>query len=423
MNTLPWFIAQRYNLSRSGSRFTRFISTASVVGISLGVAVMILISSVMNGFKHELSERFLRVIPHIEFVSVKPPLQYWKEAAEELAQHSEVIGVAPQIVLEGLIDRGSSYAPISLRAVNVAKQPDITGISSYVTQGNWSQLDQQKNGVFIGEGMAERLNVSIGQSLRVMLVPIDSNGPNRVTSSSKSLSSARYLTLTVVGLFKTSGQVDYGLGVINLKDAQQFLGWNSTQVERLRVKVRDVFSVSEHSRDLGQMLKDYVYIHNWQLKHGHVYRDIQLVRGIMYIVMALVIAVASFNIVSTLVMSVREKNTDIAILMTMGASRRQIAYIFMFQGLAKGFKAIGIGLVIGLILSYSLNDILTFLASRLGIQLLDSNVYFIDFIPSRIAMSDVLTTLIISFLLVFISTTYPAIKSSKLSPKTLLNGE
>lgn len=418
MNTLPWFIAQRYNQSRSGSKFTRFISAASVVGISLGVAVMILISSVMNGFKHELSSRFLSVIPHIEYVAVNPPMRSWQSSLAALSAHPQVEGVAPQIVLEGLIDQGSKYTPITLRGVDVAIDDDVSGFSSYITQGKWQTLSSEQNGVFIGKGLAEKMGVTVGQVLRVMLVPQKSK-----MSSPKKLAKTRYLTLKILGLFSTSGQMDYGLGVINIRDAQQFLGWDNSQIQRLRVKVKDVFAVDSVSRDLGQQVKDYVYIHSWQLKHGHVYRDIQLVRGIMYIVMALVIAVASFNIVSTLVMSVREKNTDIAILMTMGASRKQIAWVFMLQGVVKGCKAIAIGLIIGVFVSYTLNDFLTFLSTHFGIQLLDSNVYFIDFIPSKLALSDVILTIVISLVLVFISTTYPALKSSKLAPKSLLNGE
>lgn len=421
MNTLPWFIAQRYNQSRSGSRFTRFISAASVVGISLGVAVMILISSVMNGFKHELSSRFLSVIPHIEFVAVQPPLNLWQESATALEAHPEVLGASPQIVLEGLVDEGTKYTPITLRAVDVKTDNTVSGIASYLIEGDWKQLDNHPNGVFIGEGLAQQLKVSVGDSIRIMLMPIASRS-STVISSSK-LQRAKYLSLTILGVFKTSGQMDYGLGMMNLKDAQHFLGWDASQVQRLRIKVRDVFAINEYTRELGQLVQDYVYIHNWQLKHGHVYRDIQLVRSIMYIVMALVIAVASFNIVSTLVMSVREKNTDIAILMTMGASRKQIAQVFMLQGFTKGCKSVVIGLSIGLILSYTLNDILIFVSHTFGVQILDSNVYFIDFIPSKIAVVDIITTLSISLFLVFLSTTYPAVKSSKLTPKALLNGE
>lgn len=419
MNSLPWFIAQRYNQLRSGSRFTRFISAASVVGISLGVAVMILISSVMNGFKYELSSRLLGVIPHIEFVAVKPPMAFWQESKTVLESNDVVVGVAPQIVLEGLVDEGVKYTPITLRAVDTRVDDTVSGISTFFTDGDWDSLEAQPNGVMIGVGLAKQLGVVKGDSLRVMLVP---NAMNSSTSRTK-LAKAKYLNLTVTGYFNTSGQMDYGLGVMKLRDAQAFLGWNAQQVQRLRVKVNDVFAAGSYSGELGQQVKDHVFIHNWQLNHGHVYRDIQLVRGIMYIVMALVIAVASFNIVSTLVMSVREKNTDIAILMTMGASRRQIANVFMLQGLVKGCKAIGIGLGVGLLLSYTLNDILTLLSNYFGLSLLDSNVYFIDFIPSRIAVSDVLLTLVISFVLVFLSTMYPAMKSAQLSPKALLHGD
>jgi len=403
---LSLYLGWRYVRSRHGNGFSAFISASSTIGIALGVTVLIVVLSAMNGFERELSQKLLSIVPHVELVSVNEPIKNWPKSIKKVQSEANVIAAAPVIKLTGMLQSGLKLKAVEVRGVDPKLEMQVSSIADYIVDGKWQSLtapQENSNTIVIGSGVAKKLAVTVGGKIQLLLPP--PQGGNDV----KQVFSAPITRhVEVVGIFKFGGTIDDTLAYIPLAQANDVMGYQENETQSIRLKVTDVFSAPKIARKVANNFDHYVYINNWTRTQGHLFNDIQLVRIVMFIVLVLVIAVASFNIVSTLIMAVNEKQGDIAILKTMGASSKTIMLAFIVQGLVNGVMGSLLGALCGVYLALNLTDIITSLEQLMGITFLSGDVYFINYLPSVLHLSDVYATVITALIMSLLATIYPA---------------
>lgn len=408
---LAWSLATRYYSTGIDNPYVRFINRASRIGFALGVAALIIGLSLMNGFERELRNSMLSVIPDIEFEAVSGALSNWPITAKQVQGHPDVVAVAPYIKTNAMIQRQNEMEAVLLKGVSHQLESQVNAIPNSMLEGQWLK-ETNPNHAVIGVGLANKLNLSLGDSIE-LLIP-------KYSDSGKLLAPA-YLPLTIGGIYKVGGQMDQGQVFTHLATLQNSQGLTTEQALGVNVKLKDPFQANRIANQLGAEITDYVYVLDWYRSQGHIYNDIILVRDIMYLVMILVMSVASFNIVSSLSMSVQEKYSDIGILMTLGLKAQSIKLTFLFMGLLTALRGIGWGVFWGSIISVFLTDIMTSLESLFGFKALDSDVYFIDHLPTEIAADQVIIVAATAFVIALLASLYPAKKAARLSPIELLN--
>lgn len=404
-----WQLSRRYRSTRHSNGFIRFISAASTIGIALGVAILILALSVMNGFEQALKQRLLAVIPHIELEAVSNQLDDWQNKLPTLTSVPGVIAGAPYIKANGMLRHGNQVKAVQLRGIDLLHEQQISDFAAYLQHGSLVELAQDQ--LVVGAGIATALKLQVGDTLQLMLPRFSEDG--RLAGYSNRV-------LTISAIIAMGGQLDYSQAWLDLSALNQFLEMPAGAVHGLAFRIEDVFAAPLLARQLGQRAEDYVYILDWFRSQGHVYQDIQLVRAILYLVLGLVIAVACFNIVATLVMAVREKESDIAILLTLGMRPAGIIAIFVALGSLNGIIGTAYGLVAGILLASSIETLFATFTRWLGQSLLDPSIYFIDFIPSLLLWQDVLLTVVIALSLSVLATIYPAFRASRIAPAQVL---
>lgn len=409
MKSLVWQLARRYRSTRHTSGFIRFISASSTLGIGLGVAILILALSVMNGFELALKQRLLAVIPHVELEAVANRLDNWQAKLTTYAEVEGVTAAAPYIKANGMLRRGSEVKAVQLRGIALDYERKLSDFEHYVQSGSLAQLEAEQ--LVLGSGVAEALGVAVGDTVQLMLPRFSEDG--RLASYSNRV-------LTVTGIVAVGGQLDYSQAWLDISALAGYLEMPAGSVQGLAFRVDDIFAAPIMARKLGQLSEDYVYMLDWVRSQGHVYQDIQMVRAILYLVLALVIAVACFNIVATLVMAVREKESDIAILLTMGMRPNALIKTFMLLGWLNGLVGTLGGAVIGVLLATFIEPIFAFVTRILGRSLLDPSIYFIDFVPSLLQWQDVSVTVGLALALSLLSTLYPAFRASRVDPARVL---
>ena len=409
MTSLAWQLAKRYRGTRHTSGFTRFISASSTAGIALGVAILILSLSVMNGFEQALKQRLLSVIPHVELEAVQQQIVDWPRKLEQFKQLPGVAAVAPYIKTNGMLRSGQQVKAAEVRGIALAQEKQISDFADYLAAGQLTALGT--NEVVLGQGIAQELGVSVGETVQLLLPKLTDDG--RLASHST-------LTLTVSAIVAIGGQLDYNHIWLDLEMLGNVLAYPPQSIQGFAFKITDVFQANQMARELGRESEDYVYLLDWFRSQGNVYNDIQMVRSILYLALALVIAVACFNIGATLVMAVREKESDIAILLTMGLSSSNIIQTFVLLGWLNGVIGSLMGAVAGVLLAYYIEPIFAFVTTVIGHSLLDANIYFINYIPSLLQWQDVALTLSVALLMSLIATLYPAWQASKVQPAAVL---
>lgn len=406
---LSVFLGLRYVRSRHKKGFASFISASSTIGIGLGVMVLILVLSAMNGFERELTKRLLSIVPHGEFTAVTTPIDNWPDRVESLEKFDHVIGAAPVIKLGGLLQKGEQLKALEVRAVDRQLETKVSSINDFISHGSWQDLQGQS--LVIGKGIAKKLQVSVGDTVQLILP--------RLGNNNKQFAAPKKRNMTIVAIFDFGGSIDETLAYMPLDVGSEIaqLGGN---VHGLRIAVDDVFLASNIVRSIGQQLDVYVYMTDWTRSQGHVFNDIQLVRTVMFVVMLMVIAVASFNIVSSLFMAVNDKKGDIAILKTMGAKPKTIMLSFVYQGLVNGVLGALVGALLGVYLSTHLTEIIRTIENALNTKFLSGDIYFIDFLPTLLDPRDVIFTVVSALILSLIATLYPAWRATKIDPAKVL---
>lgn len=412
---LSIWVGWRFYLARQSNSFISFISFASTAGIALGVAVLIIVLSAMNGFERELEERLLGVVAHGELSGVNSPVHEWQKIAQDAKQIPGIVATAPFIRLQGLVQKPGGFQGLTVLGVDTQYEKRVSVISQFMTDEAWETLSKgDMNNIVLGKGLADALAVKVGDALSLYMPDID--GPN-----SKRIGAAKSYRFRVTGIFELGGELDMTTAYVPMAYAASILNMGEG-VSGVRIKVDDVFQSPRLIRELGYSQEQYLYLSDWTRTQGNLYQDIQLVRVVMYLVLALVIAVACFNIVSTLVMAVRDKQSEIAILLTMGMKRASIMMIFIVQGALNGMLGCLLGGVFGVLIADNLSKIAATIEDVLGIKLLSADVYFIDFLPSELNFTDVTIVLTLALLMSLIATIYPAWKASKTQPAQALAG-
>ncbi|OOF16296.1 lipoprotein transporter subunit LolE [Salinivibrio sp. PR932] len=412
MKPLSLAIGRRFSRARQRNRLVSFISLSSVIGIAIGVMVIIVGLSAMNGFERELNQRVLSVVPHAQVFGVNGPLEDWQQVKRQALQHPQVVAAAPYVEMTVLMEHGSALKPAQIRAVSPSDESAVSRIGAFI-DGGWDSLPAGQSNIVLGQGVADSLGVMVGDWLTVMIPAAD---------ASLKLRSPQRVRMQVGGLLRLGGQIDHALALMRLSDAQQLMALDDA-VTGVSLKVEPVLEARRIVREVGQTLSAYVYMKDWTSEFGYLYRDIHLVRSIMYLVMVLVIGVACFNVVSTLMMSVKDRAADIAILRTMGAGDTLIRRIFVWYGLFAGALGSLIGSVLGVLLASNLTQLIQWVEQVVGHRFLSGDVYFINFLPSELRVSDVVVVSLTAMLLSLLAAWYPARRACQLQPAAVLSAK
>ncbi len=415
MNT-PFFISWRYQRSKHKNHLVSLISFFSSMGIALGVAVLIIGLSAMNGFERELNQRILAVVPHAEISSASgqsnAPIDHWQHLAAKLKQNLQIIGVSPFVSFTALVENGAKLKVVQIKGVETALQDQVSSLGRFVLNQGWQNF-AQNGGLVLGSGIARELDVQEGDWVSLLIS--QQKGTENLTQPLRE-------RIQVTGILRLDGQLDHSYALMPLAQAQQLMDYQAEQVSGVELKTADPFNIQTLDYSMLQDYPQMLYLQNWISKFGYMYRDIQLIRTVMYIAMVLVIGVACFNIVSTLIMAVKDKAGDIAIMRTLGANNGFIKRIFIWYGLQAGMKGCLIGIVLGVILALNLTALIQGLESVIDRKLLSDGIYFVDFLPTELHWQDVLLVLLSALILSLFASLYPANRAAKLQPAQVLSG-
>jgi lipoprotein-releasing system permease protein len=409
-----WWIGLRYLRARRENRFVGFISGISMAGIALGVATLIAVLSVMNGFEQDLQRRILDVVAHATLEGEEGRLRDWRDARRRTAGEPGVNGVAPFVEGRGMLVKGERSAAVELRGVLPGEEEAVSALHRHLTGGGFAALEAGGWRILLGRGLAEKLRAGVGDAVQVVIAQ------GNVTPAGVAPRRRRF---TVAG-FIDAGMYEYdqGLAILHLGDAQKLYRLGDS-VTGLRYAFADAGSAPRRIRELAEGLGGPWLISDWTRRHGNFFRSIQVTKSIMFVVLSLVVAVAAFNIVSTLVMVVQEKRGDIAILRTLGGTPADMLRIFATQGSVIGVAGTAAGVGLGLLIARNITAIVGGIERISGVALVDPQVYFISELPADVQAGDVLLVAGTALLLGVAATLYPALRAAATQPADALRHE
>ncbi|HSW12872.1 MAG TPA: lipoprotein-releasing ABC transporter permease subunit [Solimonas sp.] len=413
-NPFELYAGLRYTRAKRRNHFISFISAASMAGIAVGAMALITVLSVMNGFERELRTRILGMASHATISAFQGGLPGWQEVAKKAEANKEIVAVAPYIEGEGMIRVGSELSGTLLRGIDPEREAKVNDVAANMKIGSLADLKPGEYRIVLGYEIARAMGVSTGDKVDLM-IPQASVTPAGVIP--------RFRRFTVAGVFRVGMyEYDRGMVLVNLQDAQTLLRMGDT-VTGVRLKLHDLFEAPRIAHDLAQSLDGVYYVSDWTRSHANFFRAVKTEKLVMFIILSLIVGVAAFNIVSTLVMVVQDKQSDIAILRTLGASPRSIMMIFMVQGSIIGVIGTLLGVVGGVALALNVERLVPVLEALMGQQFLAPDVYYISDLPSELKWSDVVRISLLSLSLGLVSTIYPAWRASRVQPAEALRYE
>jgi lipoprotein-releasing system permease protein len=409
------FIGLRYTRAKRRNHFISFISLISLLGITLGMTALITVMSVMNGFQKEVRTRILGVASHVQVSGIDGTLTGWRRVAGETLRHPEVEAAAPFVSAQGMVSYGQIVSGVAVRGILPEMENDVADFAGMMVDGELSDLVPGGFGMVIGRELARALGVFTGDKI-VLISPQGQVTPAGILP--------RLKQFTITGIFQ-AGHFEYDstLVLIHMSDAQKLYRMGEDEVSGVRLKLRDLFHAPQVVRELAPMISADVYISDWSRQHANYFRAIQIEKRMLSLILALIIAVAAFNIVSTLVMAVTDKQSDIAILRTLGASPRSIMKVFIVQGTLIGVLGTTLGVIGGVLLAYNIEAVIAAIERIFSVQFLSREVYYISEIPSDLQLPDVITVAAVSFVLTLLATLYPSYRASKVNPAEALRYE
>jgi lipoprotein-releasing system permease protein len=411
-----WLVGLRY--TRAGKRsarnsFISFISLISMAGISLGVAALIVVLSVMNGFQKEVRDRMLSVLAHIEVIGATGTLPEWRLTAQEAFQNKEVKGAAPYVLAQSMLLHDDNMRGAIIRGVLPQEEPKVSDVAKQVREGSFDDLRPGEFNIVLGTELARALQLQVGDKV-TLAAPQGNVTPAGVVP--------RLKAFRVVGIFN-AGHYEYDstLAFVHIDDAMKLYRMDAPS--GLRLKIADMQRAPEVALDLSRILTGDVLIRDWSKQSPNWFAAVQTEKRMMFLILMLIIAVAAFNLVSTLVMTVTEKQADIAILRTLGASPRSIMKIFIIQGGLVGLLGTAIGVTLGVIVAINVGVIVSFIEHLLGVRFLPSDIYLISSMPSDLRWPDVWSIGGVAVVLAFIATLYPSWAAARVRPAEALRYE
>lgn len=358
----------------------------------------------------------MAVVPHVEILPYNPDgnndrLNHYQQLSQLLQQSEQIKGVSPFVTFTALVENGTKLKVVQVKGINKAELDQVSALGNFVLDKAWQHFDQN-SGLILGYGIAQQLGVKQGDWVTLLISP--QNAGTQLVQPLRE-------RIQITGILRLDGQLDHSYALMPLTQAQKLLGYQDDQVSGLEFAVKSPFLVQDFDYSMLANYPQTLIAQNWISKFGYMYRDISLIRTVMYIAMVLVVGVACFNIISTLMMAVKDKQSDIAIMRTLGANNRFIKRIFIWYGLQAGMKGCLIGVVLGVLLSLNLTQLIKGIETLIGHKLLSDGVYFVDFLPSELHWQDVLLVLAVALILSLVASIYPANRAAKLQPAQVLS--
>ena len=407
-------VGLRYTRAKRRNHFISFISLTSMIGIALGATALITVISVMNGFERELRERILGIASHATISAYDGSLEGWQPLASAAADHPEVVGAAPFVESQAMLTRSARVRGALVRGVLPEREPQVSELGEYLVEGELGSLAPGRFNILLGSSLARRLDASVGTAVALVAPQV------RVTPAGVLPRMRRF---TVSGIFEAGhSQYDTSLAVIHIEDAQRMFRLEQG-VSGVRIKLADMFDAPRVSRELGRSLGETYWLKDWTQHHANFFRALKIEKTVMFVILTLIVAVAAFNLVSTLIMVVTDKESDIAILRTLGASQRSILSIFVVQGTVIGIAGTLAGVAGGVALATHVETLVPAIESLFDVQFLSPQIYYISAVPSEMRWSDVTRVGIVAFVLSVLATLYPAWRASRIQPVEALRHE
>lgn len=386
----------------------------SMLGLTLGVAALIVVLSVMNGFDRELRQRILGMVPHATLSDYQQPMSDWQTVRTRLSGNPQVVASAPFVQAQGMLTHAGQVQGVLVSGIDPVLEPSVSIIEGHFVSGSLDTLESGEYNIILGELLARHLGARPGDRVTLVL-------PEASVSIAGIVPQMKRFTVT--GIFSVGAELDANLAYIHLADAARIKRMPAGSVDGLRLSFEDLFQAPMQVRQLATQLARPMQVSDWTRTHGNLFQAIQMEKRMIGLLLFLIVFVAAFNIVSTLVMVVTDKRADIAILRTMGATPAMIMRIFMVQGAVIGMIGTTLGLILGVILALTVSDLVAGFERLMGIEFLSADVYFINYLPSQIEVSDLVTIVTTALLISFFATLYPAWKASRTQPAEALRYE
>lgn len=411
---LELYIGLRYTGAKRRNHFISFISLTSILGIGLGVAALITVLSVMNGFEQELRVRILGMASHASISGYQKPLSNWRQAADFALGNPQVTGVAPYVEGEVMLTNGKNVSGALVRGVLPDQEPRVSTVGEHMRAGDLADLRPGEFRIILGSELAHNIGARVGDDITVV-TPQANFSPAGVLP--------RLRRFHVIGIFEVGMfEYDRGIALMHMEDAARLFKLGDA-VSGVRLKLEDLFQAPQISRELALQLGSGLQVQDWTRQHANFFRAVQTEKRVMFVILTLIVAVAAFNIVSTLVMVVTDKQSDIAILRTLGATPGAILRVFMIQGAMIGLLGMAIGVAGGIALALNVETIVPAIESAFGVQFMPADVYYISDLPSKLNWPDVWHIGLVAFVLSFMATLYPAWRASRTQPAEALRYE
>jgi len=407
------FVGLRYLRAKRRNHFISFISLTSIVGVALGIMVMITVLSVMNGFKQELTSRILGMASHATVVARGGDIQEWQPLEQQVQKHPDIVGAAPYVEGEGMLMKGQSVKGTLIRGIIPEQEKEVSVVANKIVEGSLDRLEAGEFNIVLGADLATNLGVHVGDKV-TLVAPKTNSTPAGILP--------RLKQFTVVGLFRIGMyEFDSSMALIQMEDAAKLFRVNGAS--GLRLKTNDIMAAPPISRDIVKDLPGDYWVVDWTQRHSNFFKALQTEKTVMFVILAMIIAVAAFNIVSTMVMVVTDKQTDIAVLRTLGASPRSIMRIFIIQGIVTGLIGMLAGLISGVWLALNVETIVPAIEELFHVKFLSPDIYYISELPSDLQWSDVIWICSVAFVMNVLATIYPALRAANTQPVEALRYE
>jgi lipoprotein-releasing system permease protein len=408
------YIGLRYTRAKRRTHFISFISGVSMLGIALGIAALITVMSVMNGFEKEIRARILGAAAHVQLLGGERGFEDWEALSARAREHPQVTATAPFVQAQGLLSTGSAVRGVFVRGIVPRLEDQVADFSRHMASGTLEALQPGGFGIAIGVGIARALQLRVGDKVTLI------SPQGQVTPAGLM---PRLKQFTVVGVFALDhNEFDSTLALVRMEDAQVLYRMEGN-VSGVRLKVREIDAAPRITRELASRMPPEVFLTDWTQQNVNYFRAIQIEKRMMFIILTLIIAVAAFNLVSTLVMVVTDKHPDIAILRTLGASPASIMKIFVVQGAVIGVVGTLLGVIAGVLLALNIDTVVPFVERTFGFQILSREVYYISELPSDLHWRDVWSVAVVSLVLAFVATLYPSWRAARVNPAEALRYE